>query len=55
MAHGKGIMIYANRDTYEGLWFKGAKEGKGIYKHVDGSYYEGEWANDDKNGIGYNL
>ena len=41
MVNGYGVMVYANKDKYEGSWVKGEKDGSGKYYFVDGTIYEG--------------
>jgi hypothetical protein len=54
--HGKGKMVYANGDVYEGEWFDGKKNGQGIsYYLLLGELfksYEGTWKEDKKEGFG---
>lgn len=45
-ANGRGRLIHADGDVYEGDWKDDKAHGKGVYTHVDGSKYEGEWYED---------
>ena len=42
MANGRGRLIHAEGDVYEGEWLNDKAHGKGKYKHLDGATYEGE-------------
>ena len=42
MANGRGRLIHAEGDVYEGEWFNDKAHGIGKYKHLDGAMYEGE-------------
>ena len=42
MANGRGRLIHAEGDVYEGQWLNDKAHGKGKYKHLDGATYEGE-------------
>lgn len=44
MANGKGRLIHADGDVYEGDWLDDKAHGKGVYKHFDGARYEGDWS-----------
>ena len=41
--HGKGTMVYANGDKYEGEWYCHEKNGKGTMVYANGDKYEGDW------------
>lgn len=43
MANGKGRLIHADGDYYEGEWKDDKAHGQGVYNHIDGAKYEGEW------------
>ena len=43
MPHGKGRMIYAEGDVYEGMWFKGKKSEYGVLTKLNGDHFEGNW------------
>lgn len=42
MANGRGRLIHAEGDVYEGEWLNDKAHGVGKYKHLDGAMYEGE-------------
>jgi len=46
MANGKGRMIHADGDVYEGTWKDDKAHGFGVFNRTDGSKYEGEWYED---------
>ena len=51
--NGKGLMTYANQDTYAGYWKDGKRDEYGELRYADGRMkYEGEWENDQMNGKG---
>ncbi len=50
--HGRGIMRYANNDTYEGQWVNGLRQGKGQQTNADGSVYQGDFRADSQTGQG---
>lgn len=50
---GKGLMIYANGDIYEGSWQNDLKHGYGILEKKSGDKYYGFWNNGLKEGQGY--
>ena len=51
MANGKGRLIHADGDVYEGEWkndkgsisFYCIAHGQGVYTHMDGARYSGSW------------
>jgi len=47
MANGRGRLIHADGDVYEGEWLCDKAHGKGIYIHRDGASYTGEWFEDN--------
>ena len=49
---GKGIMIYAFGDKYEGEMYRNWKQGNGIMTYRNGDIYDGEWKEDEKYGKG---
>ena len=49
---GRGKLVWADGDVYEGEWKAGKKEGRGIYRCADGDVYEGEWKAGEKEGRG---
>lgn len=46
MACGKGRLVHADGDVYEGEWLNDKAHGKGVYIHRDGASYSGEWYED---------
>ena len=38
---GRGRMIHADGDVYDGEWLDDKAHGYGIYVHLDGATYEG--------------
>lgn len=46
MANGKGRLIHADGDFYEGEWVDDKASGMGNYVHTNGAYYKGEWLED---------
>ena len=51
-AEGRGTMVYASGDMYEGQWQAGQKHGQGKSTSATGNVYEGEWVNDQRHGHG---
>ena len=52
MKHGLGRKVYANGDTYEGLWQHGRAEGPGRYKWQNRNEYDGQLQVGRMNGQG---
>jgi len=52
IANGKGRLIHADGDCYEGEWVNDKAHGKGKYTHLDGATYEGDWFEDKQHGYG---
>lgn len=50
--NGKGKMVYATGDVYEGDFVNGKKKGKGILTYKNGDIYVGEFISDRKEGQG---
>jgi hypothetical protein len=46
MANGRGRLINADGDVFEGSWLSDKAHGKGVYIHRDGASYTGEWYED---------
>ena len=46
MANGKGRLIHADGDVYEGNWLNDKAHGEGDYIHLDGAKYSGDWIED---------
>jgi hypothetical protein len=40
-ANGRGKLIHADGDVYDGEWRNDKAEGQGTYSHTNGAYYEG--------------
>jgi len=49
--HGRGRMIYANGDVYEGEWLEGKRHGTGTLTSLEGTY-AGTWAQGLQHGQG---
>ena len=49
---GRGTMVYAAGDMFEGQWLAGKFHGHGKYTTATGNVYEGEFANDQFHGRG---
>ena len=67
-ANGKGRLIHADGDVYEGIlntnhlfihsigeWLDDKAHGYGIYTHMDGAKYEGQWKEDKQDGYGMQI
>ena len=63
MANGKGRLIHADGDVYEGDWLDDRAHGEGtmstsvangtgVYTHLDGASYKGGWFEDKQQGFG---
>ena len=46
MRSGKGKLIRANGDIYEGEWKEDKRHGYGVLLKSDGGKYEGNWKDD---------
>jgi hypothetical protein len=46
MANGRGRLIHADGDVYNGDWVDDKAEGYGTYTHMDGAIYVGMWKED---------
>lgn len=44
--HGKGLLVHADGDYYEGEWAYDMANGEGEYYHAGGGKYKGTWVND---------
>ena len=49
---GRGVMVYASGDMYEGQWKAGKREGQGTTRYAIGNVYEGQYKADTKEGEG---
>jgi hypothetical protein len=52
LKHGKGSDLFANGDSFSGIYVHGKPEGKGVYKWKCGSIYTGEFKDGMKHGRG---
>ena len=55
MAQGRGKLVMANGDTYEGEFKAGRMDGYGRMQYSDGDSYEGDWKHDEHHGRGKYL
>lgn len=49
--HGKGNIVWAEGDSYEGEFKDGRLNGFGTMRWTDGTYQTGEWKNGEANGV----
>ena len=49
---GRGVMVYASGDMYEGQWKAGKREGQGTTRYAIGNVYVGQYKADTKEGEG---
>ena len=49
---GRGTMVYASGDMYEGQWLAGQKHGQCMHTFATGNAYEGELVKNQKHGHG---
>ena len=49
---GRGVLRWANGNSYEGDYVNGERTGRGVFRWADGDSYEGDWVNDKKTGRG---
>ena len=49
---GRGTMVYASGDMYQGQWQADLRYGQGKSTSATGNVYEGEWVNDQRHGHG---
>lgn len=49
---GKGKLVLANGDVYDGHWKEGKKDGHGVYVYASGVKYNGTWRSDKMDGYG---
>lgn len=52
LAEGKGIMIYKDGSSYDGIFHLGLRHGAGRMIYNNGDIYQGEWKNDKVEGYG---
>jgi len=50
--HGKGVLMYANGNRYEGEWENDVINGHGTLFYADGDKYEGQWSQGKMHGTG---
>ena len=43
LRHGQGRFLWANGESYEGVYVNDQRTGKGVYRWPDGSIYEGSF------------
>lgn len=46
MTNGRGRLIHADGDVFNGNWVDNKTHGQGTYDHADGASYEGDWNED---------
>jgi hypothetical protein len=51
-ANGRGIIVFANGERYEGEFGDGKFNGRGVYTWTDGQRFEGSYQNDKRAGYG---
>ena len=49
---GRGTMVYASGNMYEGHWLAGKKQGQGKYTFATGNVYDGEYVKGERHGQG---
>lgn len=50
--NGKGTLLNANGDSYQGFFVDDARHGRGIYRFTSGDVYEGDFLDDNRHGRG---
>ena len=55
LSHGHGKMVYANGDTFTGVWDSGQLSGWGVMEWANGNRYDGNWLEDLRHGKGLIL
>ena len=50
--HGRGILKFANGDSYNGEWNDDKRSGHGIYQFATGNRYKGGWKDNVQYGRG---
>ena len=50
--HGRGVILYSNKDKYFGNFKNGKKDGIGVFFFKNGSKYLGQWEKNKMNGYG---
>ena len=49
---GLGVMLYSNKEVYEGEWLSGKRNGNGRLVDPEGCVYLGAWKDDEQTGYG---
>ena len=49
---GRGVMLTADKDLYEGYWVNNQKSGKGRMIFNNGDVYQGDWVDGKSQGHG---
>jgi len=49
---GRGILVNAKKEIYEGFWFNGKQSGMGRFINLEGDVYQGMWKNGTPEGKG---
>jgi len=52
LMHGKGVMIEANREKYDGFFVMNQRDGQGVWTSPNGAMYEGLWKAGRREGLG---
>jgi hypothetical protein len=52
LRQGKGKLVFANNDTYDGQFSKNRMDGTGTMMYANGDKYVGQWSNNERNGKG---
>merc|ERR1712159_350420 len=55
LKHGKGEMLYSNKELYDGDWAEGKRNGFGTLSKLDKKIYVGGWKDDLRDGKGMNY
>ena len=55
LKHGKGEMLYSNKELYDGDWSEGKRNGFGTLSKLDKKIYVGGWKEDMRDGKGMNY
>jgi hypothetical protein len=51
-AHGLGVRLFPDGNSYSGMWVAGKKHGLGVFAFPDGESYCGEYRNGRMSGRG---
>lgn len=52
MRHGKGTMVFSNKDTYTGTFTLNEMTGRGSYEYYNGDVYDGDFIEGKRDGWG---